>query len=226
MLRKLCHAVAIVAAIATVNTVRPAAAEPVTILGGSISYSRQNQAEFNLTLVDGGWMQGEFGDNDSESWNPPHACFPCTPGSTLNPSVSEKMQSMGDISVGGVLFTRGTRYDITNLEFTIDSDSVKLPDSFDIDGSSSIAQFSLHGLVQGHAPNASMSTGLGLLGYGKARIMFLQDGGWFATNFRFEDPAAVPEPGTLLLFAPFAAGAVARWRRRPASGMRDPGSAD
>ena len=226
MFRKLCHAAVIVAAIATVNTVRPAAAEPVTILGGVINYSRQNQAEFRLTLVDGGLMQGQFGDGGSESWDPPHACFACVPGSTIDPSLSESMPKSEDVTVGGVLILHDVKYFITNLSFTIDSDQLRVPPASAFVGRdpvSSVAQFVLRGLVQASTPNAS-SAGLSLLGHGKANIQFLSDGSWFATNFRFEDPAAVPEPATLLLFGPFAVGAVARWRRRPGSGIRDAGS--
>jgi hypothetical protein len=215
MIRRALRAVAIAAVVAAIQGGRPAAAEPVNILGGTIYYSRQNQATFNLTLLDG-WMSGEFGDNGSESWTPSHACFGCTPGSTIDPSVSESMPLSDDISAGGILNYRGVDYFISNLSFTIDSDPVRLPASFNTEGvgMSSVAQFVLHGLVQGWTDDHFSGQGLSLLGYGKAQITVLGDGNWYATTFRFEDPAAVPEPGTLLLFATGAAGAFARWRRR------------
>jgi len=216
MIRRACRIVAIAAAVAAVNAVRPVAAEPVTILGGVIEYSRSNQAFFKLTLVNG-WMQGEFGDGGSESWTPAHSCFPCTAGSTINPSVSESMPQSADITVGGTLSLNNADYFISHLSFTINADPVRLPNSFgggDALAHSSIAQFVLRGLVQGSNPNAQSATGLVLLGFGKAQMNFLGDGSWFSTNFRFEDPAAVPEPSTLLLFATGAAGAARRWRRR------------
>jgi hypothetical protein len=215
MIRGALRVVAIAAVVATVPGVRPAAAEPVNILGGTIYYSRQNQATFNLTLLDG-WMRGEFGDNDSESWTPSHACFGCTPGSTIDPSVSESMPANEDISAGGVLNYRGVDYFISNLSFTIDSDPVTLPSSFNAESLalSSVAQFVLHGLVQGWTDNHFSGQGLSLLGYGKAQITVLPDGNWYATTFRFEDPAAVPEPGTFLLFGTGAVGGIMRWRKR------------
>jgi hypothetical protein len=229
MIRKLCHVMAIVAAIATVDSV-PVAAEPVTILGGVLVYSRQNQAVFDLQLVDGS-MRGEFGSS-SESWDPPHACFPCAPGSVIDLSLSESMPQSEDVTVGGALSFQGTEYFVTNLSFTIDSDPVRVPGANAFRGGensvvrSTVAQFVLRGLVQSQRPNGSSGAGVGLLGYGKANVLFLSDGSWFSTTYKFEDPAAVPEPATLLLFGPVAAGAVARWRGRRipgcGSGVRDP----
>jgi hypothetical protein len=214
MIRRVSRVLAIAGLLMAIQEVRPAAAEPVNIFGGTIYYSRQNQAAFNLTLLDG-WMRGEFGDNGSESWTPSHACFGCTPGATIDPSVSESMPVSEDISIGGVLNYRGVDYFISNLSFTIDSDPVRLPGAFGANTAmSSVAQFALRGLVQGWTANHFSGQGLSLLGYGKAQITVLPDGNWYSTTFRFEDPAAVPEPGTLLLFGTGAVSAIARWRKR------------
>ena len=216
MLKRAFRVIAIAAAVAAVQGGRPASAEPVNILGGLIEYSRQNQAYFNISLVDG-WMRGDFGEEVSESWTPPYACFACTPGATLDPSVTESMPASDTAGVGGVLMFRDVEYYISSLSFTIDSDPVTLPASFDVVDSlamSTIAQFVMHGLVQARTADGTSSIGLGLLGYGKAQVGVLGDSNWFLTTYRFENPAAVPEPGTLLLFATGALGAVSRFRRR------------
>ena len=214
IIRRVCRVAAIAAAVAAVNLVRPAAAEPVNILGGHINYSRQNQAMFDLTLLNG-LMRGEFGSSDSESWDPPHACFdPCTAGSTIDVSLSEDMPMSQDVSVGGFLTYLGNTYFISKLSFTIDADPITLPANFASQGFAGNAQFVLHGLVEAWTRDHSSGQGLSLLGFGKARMQFLSDGTWYSTNYRFENPAAVPEPGTLLLFA---TGAVAAARRRKRS---------
>jgi hypothetical protein len=139
------------------GTAVPVVAEPINILGGTIVYSRSNQATIDLALSQGR-IVGMFGDSGSESWTPAHACFGCTPASTLNPSISESFRHRdppGDVSVGGLFMFNGQNYRLTDLIFSIVADSVRLPAVFRDDDAggaeSTIAQFTLRGLAMGRS---------------------------------------------------------------------------
>jgi hypothetical protein len=193
-------------------------AEPFTIRAGTISYSRSNEATFDLTfdpLVFGfdSSAAGEFGDSGSESWNPPHACFPCTSGSTMNLSLSEHFTIFDPpgASVGGILREDNISFDIDGLQFVIAAGGIIVP-VLNPGAAvwSSFVPFTFRGNVGGE--HAGDSLGMELAGRGMARVLF-ENGNWFATEYRFEDPASTPEPGTLFLFAT-GAGLVARRMRR------------
>ena len=77
-------------------------------------------------------------------------------------------------------------------------------------------QFGLHGLAGGGTVSNPFLIGVPLSGYGKEVVTIDNDGGWIETLYQFEDPAAVPEPASLLLFGTGALGVAARVRRRKA----------
>lgn len=213
MLRTCISRWALPALLATTCSVATASADPVTIVEGSIVYSRLNTASIELTLARG-WLRGEFGNFSGEIWTPAHACFGCVSGSTINTSLSESFPrpDAGDEgSLGATMVWDGVSYNLTGLSFTIDAGDVVVPPLGPNGGVSDVAQFTLRGLATGSRTGGG--TSLALLGIGKVRVFF-ETNNWLSTEFRFEESAAVPEPGTMLLFASGAAAVLARRRRR------------
>jgi hypothetical protein len=188
----------------------PALADPINITGGSIVYERQNVAVFRATGV-GGWsIDGLFGES-SESWDPDHFCAPCTPLTELNVSQSESItDSYGsDIFAGGSFRMGGTEYWVNSLAFSINAlSTVTVPVAPGRFTYGEPAWFVFRGVVTGTS-DLGASAQANLFGVGRAWVGFL-DNSWWTTEYRFADPAAVPEPGTLLLFATGAAAVIRR----------------
>ena len=191
-----------------------ASADQITFVSGIIDYSRQNQAEVSITLNDSGWMRANFGDNSNESWNPDHICYGCTPGGTITPSVTESFgdNPNPDVGVGGGFIYRGLRYDLEALTFTIDAGDLLIPQQLDF-AITSATRFVLRGMMTGVHDGSVVA--FSIFGVGNARVAF-EGGNWFDTSYTFDDPSAVPEPGSLLLFGTGAAALAARWRKRRA----------
>jgi len=191
-----------------------ASADQITFVGGIIDYSRQNEAEVSITLNDSGWMRANFGDNSNESWNPDHICYGCTPGGTITPSVTESFgdNPNPDVGVGGGFIFRGLGYDFESLTFTIDAGDLLIPQQLDF-ALTSATRFVLRGMMT--AVHDGSVVAFNIVGVGNARVAF-EGGSWFSTTYTFDDPSAVPEPGSLLLFGSGAAALAARWRKRRA----------
>lgn len=203
-------------AILLLSTATPALADPVRLVSGSIQYSRQNQAEYRVTADNGMQIVSEFGNEAGESWNPDHACFGCTPGTTIDLSQSESfVNGSGDPDVGaaGSIIIDGIDYFIDSLSFTIDADRFVLPDTSGDRSFTSAGQFLFRGLITGTS-DAGRSVTFNLAGSGRTAAFFANND-WFSTTYSFAAaPAAVPEPGTLLLFATGATAAMARRRKQ------------
>jgi hypothetical protein len=158
-------------------------------------------------------MRSDFGDSSGEFWNPDHICYGCTPGGTINSSVTESFthdSTFSDVGVGGGFFFHGLDYDVTSLAFTIDAGDLLIPQHLDF-AVTSATRFVLRGMMTGVHDGSAVA--FNILGVGNARVAF-EGGDWFSTTYTFDDPSAVPEPGTMLLFGSGAAALAARWRRR------------
>lgn len=194
-----------------------AAAEPVTLTSGGVFYSRQNAAVFDASSLSGIAVRGEFG-SESESWNPPHACFGCTPGSRIELSLSESFahDSPGDdVFAGGSVRVNDEDYRFDSMDLRINAGHINIPDST---GNSNMlidaGRFVFHGMITGTSESGVTRT---FRFHGKGSVsMVFGNNDWFGTSYRFTDAsaAAVPEPGTMLLFGSGAVAALVKRRRQ------------
>jgi hypothetical protein len=194
-----------IAALALLAASNPTWAEPITILGGNIFYSRANQARFVLDLEGGLRLQGDYGNSAGEFWNPPYACGPCAPGASINMSVTESFPAAG-ATVGGVLNFGGIPFDLTSAGFAINAGNVTLGDPVDA-APSTRTPFSMTASVSGEAFNGAVRGTFDFAGSGSSFIT-TEGGRWFSSTYEFESAApVVPEPATLLLLGGAAAAA-------------------
>src|SRR4051812_38518039 len=138
------------AALLLLSAVQQAAAEPVTLTSGGIFYSRENQADFRASSLDGIEIIGEFGDNGSEFWNPDHACFGCTPGTRINLSQSESFPKdlNAEIGAGGSVRVDDVDYWFDSMSFKINGAHISVPDtSGDQNALINAGRFVFHGLI-------------------------------------------------------------------------------
>jgi len=201
--------VAAIGAIAALAVPAIVAAEPITIVGGSIFYSRENQVHLRLQLDNGIVLDNDYGFSDGEYYFPSHYCGACAPGAQINLSVNESFPSADGADISGPFVFGGVEYTPTAATLSINAGDVTLAAE---DGAwSTSTPFTLNASITGSAEDGS-STTLSFFGLGTA-AMATEDWRWFATEYEFDDPAAVPEPGTLLLLGGAAAAAVIRKRR-------------
>jgi hypothetical protein len=191
-----------------------AAADPVIVISGSMLYQRSDTFGFTFRLSNGARISA---DTITEGWMPSHACSPCEPGSTLTPSVTEAFAASDPVQeLFGSVEWEGTIFKLTDLSFSIAAGPVVIPNP-PIEGTGMIslsdwAQFTLQGLATGMTADG-LTTTLNLIGQGRVNVGIDSASNWFDTQYIFEDPAAVPEPATLLLFGSGALMAV-RMRRK------------
>jgi len=202
-------------AVLLLNAVQEAAAEPLTLTGGGIFYSRSNQAEFRAISLSEIHINGQFGDEGSESWNPDHACFGCPSGTRISLSQFESFSNDSDsIGAGGSVRMDGVDYWFDSLSFRINAGHIDIPNTSDprmVDAGT----FVFHGVITGTSDAGTPRT-FRLRGRGTVSVFYLENNDWFSTNYKFADAsaAAVPEPGTMLLFGSGAVTALVRRRRQ------------
>jgi hypothetical protein len=183
----------------------PTWADPITILGGNIFYSRANQASFVLDLEGGLRLQGSYGDPVADAWPPPYACGPCAPGASINMSVAESFPAAG-ATVGGILNFGGIPFDLTSAEFAINAGSVMLGNPVDA-APSTRTPFTMTATVGGEAFGGAVRGTFDFAGGGSSFVT-TENGRWFSSVYEFESAApVVPEPATLLLLGGAAAAA-------------------
>jgi hypothetical protein len=145
---------------------------PIDLTNGTVAYSRQNAAAFHATTDDGLVVRIDFG-NDSESWNPDHACFACIPGTRLDLSQSESFASNGDdelFFVVGMVRVGSVDYLVDSMNFSIDAGSVIVPDtSGDRSMTLNAGRFLLRGMITGTS-EAGVTRVFDLTGSGRTSI--------------------------------------------------------
>ena len=176
---------------------------------GNIIYSIDNLAEINLT--GGGIVVPKivFGDAETDSWNPDHACFSdCTPGKTISLSQAERFGAgLNPPAVGadGFLVTNNITYEIDSLDFQITAGNVVIRPRRDF--SNATAPFVFRGAMSGISDQGVRGT-FDFIGSGQAGVGF-QFSTWTGTTYRFESAAPTPEPGTWWLLGTAVALGIA-----------------
>lgn len=194
-----------------------AAAEPVTFLAsGSILYSRADVAEFHALSMDGIEVSSQFGNDFNESWNPDHACIGCTPGQRIDLSQSESFTNgtQDGIFAGGSVRVDNVDYFFDSMSFGINAHHIDIPDTTGRNAFINAGQFVFNGMITGTS-DAGVTRMFHVHGKGTVSVDF-GNNDWFSTNYKFADAsaAAVPEPGTMLLFGSGAVAALVRRRRQ------------
>ena len=210
-MRGLARRVPILALLLLIGATAPAAADPIQLFSGAVSYFRLDPGRLIGDATTGEHVNVQFGSLLLDSRRPDHACFDCVPGSIVSLSQSESYPNQdattgadGSVKVGGI------DYWLQSLDFQIDAGSLILPNgpSTTVNLSS---PFSFRGTIVGRSTEGETLT-FNFFGGGTATATFF-DNKWFSTSYRFEGVGPVPEPGTLLLLGGPALLALLRRHR-------------
>jgi hypothetical protein len=199
---------AICFAVAVQVTSTGAAADPVRVTGGSLSFDTGNAPMFSLSTSTG---QLFVADGFRREW--PATCFyQCAPGVAIP-------MSLGVSEHGDPLFFQADGVDLfPAMDLVISAPSVTLPEPGTPNANleTFLRPFTLTGRLAGYASADRTGTpvfDLTLIGSGTATLrMGLENGRYDFSSLDYDfDAAPVPEPATLLLVG---TGAALLWRRR------------
>ena len=195
-------------------------ADPIRIATAGSVYTGNYDTGFNLSGANFTFMASQW-------LEPLVNCGPCTAGTALDLSATLPVRDWA----AGWTTVDGTTYESVFYDgsFTFDAGSVIVPDMApgqsgpDAEGLSRVfSTFTFTGTLAGFANSSLTGTPLfatELTGGGVVRAAFSNypaESGIrvLQLDYHFEDVAATPEPGSLLLFGTGAAWVAARWRKR------------
>jgi hypothetical protein len=199
---------AIGCAIAVHFSAAGAAADPVRVTGGSLSFDTGGPPSFSLLTSTGQLFEAEGFRRD---W--PAPCFyQCSPGVAIP-------ISLGVTETDDSAFFQADGIDLFPvMHLAISASSVTMPEPGTPNGrlEDFLRPFTFTGQLTGYASPDRMGTpvfDLTLVGSGTATLRMALEGGRYSfssLDYNF-DAAPVPEPATLLLVG---TGAAVLWRRR------------
>lgn len=191
---------AVAAAITVLAAPASALADSFVITSGVFHFNRFDNATltFSATAPPDLSVGIHLGGVDTRGYNPPYFCTgePCA-GQTFDLSASDSLTRTPDSNnnvVGGIFQLGGNMYVVDGIDYSIVAGSIVAPSS----GPGPATWFLFSAAVTGKT-TTGLSGSLELTGGGTARTQWSSERGWMATNYFFEDPAAVPEPASLLL---------------------------
>jgi hypothetical protein len=195
-------------AIALQASAAGAAADPVRVTGGNLSFDTGGPPSFRLLTSTGQLFEAEGFRRD---W--PAPCFyQCSPGAAIP-------ISLGVTATDDSAFFQGNGIDLFPvMDLAISAPSVTMPEPGTPNGRSEhfLRSFTFTGQLKGYASPDRIGTpvfDLALFGSGTATLsMALENGRYSFSSLDYNfDAAPVPEPATLLLVG---TGAALLWRRR------------
>jgi hypothetical protein len=186
-----------------------AAADPIKVVGGSVSVDTGDPPSFTLATADGHSYQGE-----GFSMNWPVSCtFQCPPGTVIPLSSTPTSSLDGSEFLGRDDGVTG----FPQISLFLSAPSVTLvPDAGAPRGIDFFVPFTFTGQLAAFPTPALTGDPLfdvSLTGQGVAKLNLFVENGLYtfsSLDYNFQAPASVPEPGTLLLAG---MGTALLWRR-------------